>query len=469
MHTVLVALISVLFVLGIMVLVHEFGHFVAAKLFGVRVEQFSIGFPPRLIGFQIGETDYCISAIPLGGYVKMTGETLPGENMALSSTGDSAAIAQDPGALTSHPRWQRIIIGAAGPCANFILALGLMTGFYMLHNEVPLYEDRPVTIDFVIPDSNAAHAGLLAGDQIVSYDNKANPTWEQVFQQSAFALSSLGSAHSLPLVALRNGQRVPLNIDLGTLAKGEELDLRKIGIYPAIQDDPVKVNSVNPGSPADKAGIQPGDQLLTIDGHVFHGLESIIPYLQAGKGAPLNIILGRNGARKPVTVTPQFDTANPPAAWRIGFKVVPPPYRVEQLPLPRAIAASVKFNAENSLLILEVVKRLVTHKMSVSTLSGPIGIAQQTGLAAETPGWEPKFKVMTAISLNLGILNLMPFPILDGGMILFLIIEMIIGHDVDMRVKERIYQVGFVLILIFFAYVIFNDISKLPIFAGAKP
>src|SRR5580658_1104639 len=138
MHTFLVSIVSFVIALGILVLVHEFGHFLAAKLCGVRVEQFSIGFPPRLFGVKIGDTDYCISATPLGGYVKMTGESMPGENLSMKGADGETIEAQksDPGALTSHPRWQRIVIGLAGPFANFVFALVLMTGFYMLHNEV---------------------------------------------------------------------------------------------------------------------------------------------------------------------------------------------------------------------------------------------------------------------------------------------------------------------------------------------
>jgi regulator of sigma E protease len=453
--------------------VHEFGHFLAAKLCGVRVEQFSIGFPPRLFGIKIGETDYCISATPLGGYVKMTGESMPGENLSLKGADGEVIEAQksDPGALTSHPRWQRIIIGLAGPFANFILALVLMTGFYMLHNEVPLYEDQPIQLDWVVPGSSAASAGFQPGDVITSFDGQSRPTWQQVYQRTMLNLSSENISHSVQVTVVRGGKTLPITLPLSEKAgdfSPTENSFDKLGLLPVIQPGPVTVNSVNPGSPADKAGIQKGDALISLDGHPFHSLESIIPYLQAQKGAPLTIAFSRGGVQSTAVVQPIYDTANPPSAWRIGFKVNPPPYRIEQLPLNQAFAASVKFNKESSTLILEVLKRLLTHRMSVSTLSGPIGIAQQTGMAAETPGWEAKFKTLTAISVNLGILNLMPFPILDGGMILFLLIESVMRRDVNIEIKERIYQVAFVLIIVFFAYIMFNDISKLGMFTHVK-
>jgi len=474
MHTFLVSIVSFVIALGILVLVHEFGHFLAAKLCGVRVEQFSIGFPPRLFGVKIGDTDYCISATPLGGYVKMTGESMPGENLSMKGADGETIEAQksDPGALTSHPRWQRIVIGLAGPFANFVLALILMTGFYMLHNEVPLYEGQPIQLDWVVPGSPAANAGLQAGDVIVNFDGQKSPTWEQVYEHSALNLQSENIAHNVPVVADRNGQQVSTTLALadqaGTL-KASDFDLSQLGLLPVIQPGPVQVNTVAGDSPASKAGIQSGDKFLSIDGHVFHGTPTIVAYLQARKGAPVTVNLEHAGKTSTMVIQPRLDQGPEGSAWHIGFNGAPPPSHVEQMPFPKAVVASVKFNRENSLLILEVLKRLLTHKMSVNTLSGPIGIAQQTGMAAETPGWEAKFKVLTAISVNLGILNLLPFPILDGGVILMLVIEGIMGRDLNVQWKERIAQVAFVVFIVFFAYIMFNDISKLGIFVQGKP
>ncbi len=173
-----------------MVVVHEFGHFLVAKLCRVRVEQFSIGFPPRLFGIKIGETDYCVSALPLGGYVKMTGESMPGENMSLEGAAPDQIEAQkaDPGALTSHPRWQRILIGLAGPAANFVLAFVLMVVYFGWINEVPKYVVNSTTVEWIVPGSAAAQAGLKTGDVIQRFDTVDNPDWMQVAAQSTLNL-----------------------------------------------------------------------------------------------------------------------------------------------------------------------------------------------------------------------------------------------------------------------------------------
>ena len=445
MHAFLVSVISFIVVLGIMVVVHEFGHFAAAKLCRVRVEAFAVGFGPRVVGIVRGGTDYRINALPFGGYVKMAGE-MPGES-----------VSQDPGDFQNHPRWQRILIGLGGPLANFILAFALMAGYYMTHNEVPNFESQPAVLDWVPAGTDAAIAGMKDGDKIVNFAGQENPSWESI--------SALVQGHinqSIPYAVERAGQRVTGSFLFRDDTKGGHPDFDSIGLLPNEQSTPITVNQVNAGTPAYKAGIQQGDVFLSVDGHEFHGLASMISYLQAGKGAPLHIQVQRAGKTFPVEITPvKMEMAKEGSAWRIGFTVVPPPSHVEQMALIPALAASAEFNREQSGLILNVLKGLFGHRINVGSLSGPIGIAQQTGQAAESHDTGYVIRLMTMISINLGILNLMPFPILDGGLILFLLIESIIRRDVSLAIKERVYQAAFVLIILFAVYISVNDITKI--------
>ena len=441
-----------------MVIVHEFGHFAAAKLCGVRVEAFSVGFGPRLFGVKVGDTDYKVCALPFGGYVKMSGE-LPGEEAT-----------NDPGDFTQHPRWQRMVIGLAGPAANFLLALGLMTGVLMFHHETYVYVSQPVVLDWVESGSVAEQAGLMPGDRIVRFDSLASPTWKDMEIRAQINLN-----HAVAVTVERGGQDVSLTLPLPDASKGEDFSLGRLGLYPQEEPGPIAVEDVAPGTPAARAGLQHGDVFASVDGHVFHNTEALVAYMRGRDGAPMRVTVehaaagsgtaGSGTAERTMTIAPQrMDSPEGGKAWLLGFTGMEPPYRVEQLPLLGAMAESWKFNRANSLLILEVLKRVVTHRMSVNTLSGPIGIARQTGMAVEMQGWQPILQLMAVISLNLGILNLMPFPILDGGLILFLLLESVMRRDVDMVVKERIYQVGFALILVFAAYIVVNDVSKLHLF-----
>jgi regulator of sigma E protease len=449
--------IELLIVLGIMVLVHEFGHFAVAKLCGIRVEVFSIGFGKRLIGFKRGDTDYQIAAIPLGGYVKMAGDT-PGE----SPSGD-------PGEFNAHPRWQRILVALAGPIANFILALGLMTGVSMFHNEVQQFLDGPAITDYIQTKTPAAKTGIHSGDRIVHYDTVENPTWEDVANRSILNLNQ-----TIPFSFLHDGQRTDTKLFIEATGRPDDFSLDQIGLVPKMQDSPVQVSSLEPSMPAARAGLQPNDKILSIDGLQFHSVPALLSYLQdqAGKSASLDVQrTGANGAAQTlnIKVTPELADTASGKGYRLGFVAVLPPVRVERLPLGKAIAASWQFNKKNSLLIVEVIKRLFTRQVSVKSLQSPIGIGQQIHQAAQMPGWTPLIGTMSLISINLGILNLMPIPILDGGMILFLLIETIMRRDVNQQIKERIYQVAFVCILAFFAFVIFNDLTRLNLFTKLKP
>jgi regulator of sigma E protease len=446
-----------LIVLGIMVLVHEFGHFAVAKLCGVRVEVFSIGFGTRLFGFRRGDTDYRVSLLPLGGYVKMTGET-PGE----ARTGD-------PGEFASHPRWQRILIGLAGPVANFILAFALMTGLYMMHNEVELYLSGPAVLDFVPQDTAAAHAGLQSGDRIVHFDSDANPTWEQVHVRAA-----LDANTTVPITVERkvNGQEQPFSttIFLADPSKGQDFEIESLGLLPQEQPGPLIIHDVTPGYPAQKAGLQANDGIVSIDGQSVHSVTAVMAYLQQTGGKPVNLVIDRGGQTLHVTTTPiEGDDGAGHMGYRLGFHPSLPPFRVEQLPLPEAVRQSISYNLHYSGYIFDTLHRLFTRHSNVQQLMGPVGIARETGEAVTMKGWQPIIGLTALISLNLGIMNLLPIPILDGGMILMLLIEGTLRRDLKQEFKERVYQVAFVMLILFFAFIMFNDVSKLNLFSKLKP
>ena len=457
------ATLSTLVVLGIMVLVHEFGHFLAAKSFGVRVEVFSIGMGKRLFGFKRGDTDYRISILPIGGYVKMSGEAagdgVPGTVDAPSSP------EPDPGDFTSHPRWQRILIGLSGPFSNFILAFALMTGLYMMHNEVPTFYSQASVVEMVAPDSPAAKAGIQPGDRIVRFDGEQNPTWEQLDIRAG-----LDANTTIPVSVERNGQIVQTSLTVQNAGTSDEFDSKTLGLLPQVQGHPLKVQAVEPSMPAAKAGLKANDIIASVDGHRFTYVGSMLAYLQQTAGRPVDLTVQRGSETLHFQVQPALsDDGSGHNTYRLGFLPAPPPYTVEQLSLPEAARRSVKTNLQYSGLIIEVLRKLFTKRAAVQNLSGPIGIARQTGEAITMPGWQPIIGLMALISLNLGIFNLLPIPILDGGMIVLLLIEGVLRRDLNQEFKERVYQVAFVVLILFAAFVMFNDVTKLPIFSKLKP
>ena len=437
MNSCLIAVVSMAVVLGIMILVHEFGHFAAAKLFGVRVDVFSIGFGKRLVGFRKGETDYRISALPLGGYVKMAGE-----NPLESHSGAADEF-------VSHPRWQRFVIAAAGPAMNILLAVALITGVNMVHYEHPVYLDQPAVIGWVMENSAAEKAGIQSGDRIVRIDGKENPTWFDVGLTSAIQSSK-------PLdVAVQRGNQV-LEKQIAPAANFTDPEqMRSIGWIP---DEPIIVTQIESTMPAAKAGMRVGDQIVAINGMPVRSLMSVIRFLQKNGDQAVEISALRSGQEMKFTATPVMTEDNGQKRYRLGFQSEP--VSVDKLPFAQALGHSLDENKKYSLLIVDLVRKMVRNETSIKQMEGPIGIARASGQAASQPGWTPLLRLMAGISLNLGIFNLLPIPILDGGMILMLIIEGIIRRDINLRVKERIYQTAFVFLVLFAVVVIFNDIVK---------
>ncbi len=436
--SILHTLFDMAIVLGFMILIHEFGHYAAAKYFGVRVEVFSIGFGKRLVGFTKGETDYRIAAIPLGGYVKMSGE-----NPMDDRTGD-------PGEFLNHPRWQRFIIALAGPAMNILLAIALLTGVYMVHYEYAAVLDEPTVVGWVNPNTPAEKAGIQSGDKIVRVENIPNPNWEQVDERAW-----LSPNQPLKFGIERDGivtEKVLVPEPIGPNQYGD------IGWVP--KESSTVLTIVEPGMPADKAGIKIGDRILTANGQDIPHLGALIQLLNRTKDQSLELVVLRNGQKQTFTVKPVLapgSSAQEPA-YRIGVASVPT--KVVKLNFPEALKQSLSDNKKNSFLILELLQKMAQRKVSMRQVDGPIGIGSAVGAAAREKGWTPLLLITAAISLNLGIMNLLPIPILDGGVILLLFIESLMQKEISLPIKERIYQAAFVFLVLFAVMVIYNDLVK---------
>jgi regulator of sigma E protease len=434
----LISVAAVAVVLGFMILIHEFGHYAVAKLLGVRVEVFSIGFGKRLLGFRKGDTDYRISAIPLGGYVKMSGENPMDER-----TGD-------PAEFMSHSRWHRFLIAIAGPAMNILLAIFLLTGVYMVHYEYPVYLDKPAVIEYIKTDSPAARAGLQPGDRIAGVDGIVNPTWEQLQPREW-----LSPNQPLTVTIQRGDQTFQKTIVPQAVTTSE---IGSAGWFP---EQPVIVEQIEANTPAAAAGIKQGDRIVAMDGTPLLAIEAMIDRLQQTKDKPVDLTVLRGSETLSFHLTPVLSSTEDPKLkrYRLGF-LNKRDTKVVTLPFAQALNLSLQENKKYSLLILELAKKIAQRKVSLRAVSGPIGIAQDAGYAAQQKGWTPLLELTAGISLNLGIMNLLPIPILDGGVILFLLIEGLMRRDVSLRIKERVYQAAFVFLVLFAVMVIYNDLMK---------
>lgn len=423
-----------LVLIGIMILIHELGHYWAARFFDVKVDTFSFGFGPRLFGFKKGETDFRVAAIFFGGYVKMAGEQPGDEN------------ANDPRGFLSKPRWQRLIIAFAGPAMNIVLAVGILTGLFMVRYPKLPSTPSPI-VGYVVADSAAAKAGVQAGDQVVQIGDAANPTWEDIEMKE---VASAG--HSLPVWTVRNGERKRVNIT-------PVLDPRTgMGFAGWAEQNQIEVADVTPDKPAAKAGLQHGDILVSVNGEPVYSTPKVLDMIAAGK--PLEIKYLRNGQPGMINVAPVMSAMDGgPERWMIGAMLGP---KVEfvSLSLPQALVESVRQNAKSATLIYQFLRGIIERRMSPKSLEGPIGIARLSGAAARE-GPTAYFGLTAMVSLNLAIFNLLPIPILDGGVILLLIVEMFMRRDLSMRVKEAVFKLGFVFLMAVVAFVLYNDISKL--------
>lgn len=424
---------AVVGLLGVVILVHEWGHFIAAKSFGVRVDVFSIGFGKRLWGWKRGVTDYRLSILPLGGYVKMAGDN-PMEERAGA-----------PDEFLSKPRWQRAVIAVAGPAMNVVLAIALFTGLNFFGTNVPAYFDQPAVVGVVAGAPEAEQAGIRPGDRIAEINGIVDPTWEQVFMELVLTIPG----RELPLVLDRDGESVRVTVQVPT----DPTRASPVGY--AAED--VIAGRINEGSPAAAAGLQMGDRIVSINGKKLLSSYQFRQEIQESQGKPLELEVKRGDAQMTLSVTPEWNESGG-RRWQVGM-YFGESSQLKSYPLFESLSRAMWLNVRVTRQIVGVVIELFRGRVSIKTLGGPLEIMVASGEAAKQ-GLPNFVQLMAIISLNLAILNLLPIPILDGGHLLMLSIEGVLRRDLSVAVKERFVQVGFVFLMLIFVVVMYNDILK---------
>jgi regulator of sigma E protease len=424
-------LLSFLFVLGVLVFVHELGHFLAARRLGVRVLTFSLGFGPKLLKFRRGDTEYCVSAIPLGGYVKMAGET-PDD----PRTGS-------PDEFMSKTKWERFQVLIMGPVMNILLAVVVMAVVLAQGAEVPVYQDQPPVVGAVESESPAEQAGIQRGDLIVDVAGRAVDTWEDLF----LAIGTRPD-RDVALTLRREGQNQSVTV---RPVPETRYEIGTIGVLPDI--NPV-VASVIAGEPAERAGLLAGDLVLAVDGERMVTRTQLVETISRNGDQEIELTIEREGRQQIIRATPALRGDR----GLLGIYVTEPTRSFTPGPF-EAVKLSVERNIEFSGLIFQTLGGLFIGETSPRQLMGPVAIAQLSGESAEA-GWIALFSLMASISLNLGLLNLLPIPVLDGGHILIMALEGVARRDFSMAVKEKMLLVGFVLLMTLMVTVIYNDLTR---------
>lgn len=422
--------------LGVLVLVHELGHFLAAKLFKMRVERFSIGFPPRAFGKQIGETDYCVSWIPIGGYVKIAG--------MIDESFDTEFLAKppEPWEFRSKPIWQRMIVISAGVIMNLLLAVLIFWAINYIQGSAVR---ETTTIGYVIEQSAAAKAGLQAGDRVLEINGKQIQNWDQLL--SDLYIETMGN--DVTVTVQRGVEQHQVFVPRSTIPEPNEAPF---GVIP--DQTQIVVSTVEPGKPADQVGLKPMDVLLSLNGTAIRYTEKVRELVQGNAGKPLTIEWKRGNELMNGIATPTNDGK---IGISFGAQYTGPVTRIKYT-LLEALPRGLKDIASVSGLFVQQIWQIITGKTAFSqSVGGPIKIAQMATQSAEM-GVLTYLGFMALLSISLAVLNIVPFPALDGGHLMFLIYEGIFRREIPVKIKMGLQRAGFVLLLAFMAFVVYNDI-----------
>lgn len=422
--------------LGVLVFVHELGHFLAAKLFRMRVDRFSIGFPPRAFGKLIGETDYCVSWIPIGGYVKIAG--------MIDESFDTEFLNRppEPWEFRAKPVWQRMVVICAGVIMNLVLATSIFWGINYVQGSVVR---ETTTIGYVAEKSPAATAGLQAGDRVLEINGKKISNWDQIY--SDVYIGSLGN--DVTFLVDRKGAAVSLFLSRTAIP---EPDQAPLGIVSENTD--IVVGTVEAGMPAEKVGLKPNDVLLALNGNPLRMDQKVREAVQASAGKPMAIEWRRNGEVMSGMAIPTSDGR---IGITFGARYNGPITRV-RYSLLEALPRGIRDIGNVTTLFIQQIWQIITGKTPFSqSVGGPIRIAQMATQTAEM-GLLTYLGFMALLSVSLAVLNILPFPALDGGHLAFLVYEAIFRREVPVRIKLGLQRAGFVLLLAFMAFVVYNDL-----------
>lgn len=442
-----------LVILLAMIIIHEFGHFIVAKIVGIAVETFSVGFGPRLIGFRKGETDYRISAIPLGGYVKFRGE-----NMEMLQGESEGSIDE----FLAYPKWKRLVVAVAGPVFNIataiaIPAVAIMIGFYE-----SAQNSQPLIIGRLEPGFPAAQAGLQVGDKITALNGTHHPTWADLLLEV-----NLRPNEDIPLTVDRQGQVFNVVVRPREHLQGNE-KVGRVGVELLLNE--IKIGHITADSPAARARLQVGDRIVAINGNPLQAWGNVRDVLHQNDGREVTLKIARGDQTQEVKVTPALTKEDDSMGLGIAINN-------GVLVKTSSPSAALSFGVDYNWRILKMTglffKQIAAGRRSArDSLAGPIGIAKQTAVTYQEGGWADTIRLMGLLSLNLGIMNLLPIPVLDGGVILLIIVEALlglVGLTLSMNLRERFQQIGFIAVLLLMGFVIVNDVTHLFDSSSKKP